>query len=281
MGFGIMQSMSRAEFNPGAGMLSEAESRIDALRKQKSKQIVDGILKHGILSGRDLVRLRKKAFMSSDEWQNTEIYGRLVVPLGPKYVKDHLNEEVIISTSITDENLQIKEDLPSMHTSEIGEYLLKDAVYGLNGRRTDDLHPEQFAILPVLIEREGECIVPSIELRGDRVKHSILIATPVKEIDEQVVLQTEGNVSVPGPIPICSYSRIFLPQEIVGELQADIQSAGVQVNAVEDTKGIIWRKNMIVPDYEGAIRKLLKKQDPLFLHGVRLPTNEDVEMGRV
>ena len=85
-----------------------------------------------------------------------------------------------------------------------------------------------------------------------------------------------------GPIPSSDFLYILIPKPICDEYR-NVRPNALSSNKVVIVESVIKRQvdvrpiTLMVPNYEGVLRRLLSERGkPLWVHGVRLPTEEDL-----
>jgi len=145
----------------------------------------------------------------------------------------------------------------------------------------DALYAGGDSILPVMIEREREHKV-YIDLSPDekglltrRVCSVVLIVCKVPYYHDNKRIITNGIM------PTEKFSYLLFPDTIWQETQPylnleKIKEVPVRVIKKEITR-MVSRNKLRVPDFEGELLEILKNsRTSLWVHGVRLPTEEDV-----
>lgn len=263
------------------------DQEVEEKRKQKSLRVIGSIQERGLLSVKDQVTDGQKPFMSKDVIlanPRPVVYGRLVIPFDDRFPFKLQQEDrrIVFDDSLTgvielDEHIRIEEKIPLKYNGNVPEYLLRDALYA-DGRTHG-----YFAVLPVIAERQREQLPENLPVSQleDRFAHSALVVTPVHRLERTQIVdegQSQGGMEVLSPVVPHTLEKILLPELLGKELQLGLQKTGIPVELVKSTKKKVVGKEMLVPDYESALRQMLEVTgEPLFLHGVRLPTNEDIK----
>lgn len=279
--------MRREGFNPGAGVPPEAgeQQSVDAIRKQKSLQIINSLLTDGLVPQFQQKRQGDELFVSgTGSIHEGAVYGNIVVP--QSVLDSHISifdrrdpRTKIISIPGFLDHYEYQRD----ENESLAEVLVQSALYGAEGG--PDFGP--YSVLPVIAEREHEYVGKAKELPveqvEDRFAQSVLIVAPLVAMSQEEFEPSNlKDVRFRGIIMPDKFS-IVLPKDTKQELEGGIKGTNDAIRTV----GYIKKENpygrsYVVPDYESATREMLEETgEPLFLHGVRLPTNEDVEMGRV
>lgn len=165
---------------------------------------------------------------------------------------------------------------------------LNNEIHGINLHYSIDrrdsleyvLHKDGNSILPVISERPSEDTLlydrqllnpQDLELLTRRVHSSFLVVCFQNRIED--VEHIPPNV----------FACVVFPRKIWEEcswLIASNQERKVPVKLVDKTvRRMLGHHHYIeVPDYENAVLKILRAfKEPIFVHGVRLPTEEDLE----
>jgi len=278
--------MSRPEEHSVAGIPGGEKLRdINAIRRQQSLLIINGIVTYGLQSAESQVGQGKHPFMSGDLLPDTEsllessVDGRIVIPFdypqeGMSFAR-YSGKDLTVTIPIG-ESLQIYELVPLWHATHLPDYLLDDALYANHSKR------EEMAIFPVLAERQSEAETSFTE-QQDRMQHSILIATPVAQFSGATNGQMNGVCGINRAIVPLELGTILMPEKIQKEIGRGIIKTATPISLVGNiSRTVAAGGEFSLPDYETSIKALLEAtREPLFLHGVRLPTNRDVARGLI
>ena len=144
------------------------------------------------------------------------------------------------------------------------------------------LYKTSNSILTVIAERQGES-TDDVDLYNatneqkrkieDRVASSMLVVYEGQEGDENYA-RTDENL---GPDKI---KYVLLPKAIADSIpEGQLASSGAGIRVVDGKikRSLYDGEAITMPDYEGEIKKLLVEENkPLWIHGVRLPTEADI-----
>lgn len=173
----------------------------------------------------------------------------------------------------------------------------------VSGKTTGDqvkeaLYRDAWSVFPVIAERGNQDCYPvfkisdgELEERFRRSAVAIIPVTPeVKLIitEENYFVDQQGKKRVVGrkyglksPVPVDLIDTFLVPAILDKELAAELpptQISLVQVDQREER--LFWRREdriLRVPDYETGVRQQLAwHKKPLFIHGIRLPTDDDI-----
>lgn len=155
------------------------------------------------------------------------------------------------------------------------------------------LYKDLWSVFGVIAERYDHLIDDASELPDevleDRFLNSMMIIMRAQDLE---LCQRGGGKDlkgVEGSISPDKFFRVLLPRKLEGTFRdqiinmTNVPVIGVPVKEeiVFGGHGLRCRKRLKVPDYEGELLRLLKKyHEPLFIHGVRLPTKDDEQYMR-
>lgn len=258
-------------------------SHVEEVRKQRARNIVRSVLTKGLLSTNSQQREgidSVKSYISQED----HISGRLIIPLTASFADAHVasvhKTESRETLTVEVNGFKHEEWLSQGSHREVGERLLQNVLYGDN-----DFASPLYAVLPVLAERkEGTTLHVANERLEDRVLNSVLVVVP----SNQIKLEDYANNGAPDVQLVHSVKAgtILIPEGLKEDLGESVKEFGGQIRFVDNVKKTIFNhptgNEITVPDYEGALRSLLEEtNEPLYVHGVRLPTIEDVTSGRI
>jgi len=163
------------------------------------------------------------------------------------------------------------------------------------------LYGDLWSIFPVIAERADYSVANVSELPTEtleeRFLNSLLVvfgAWPslgVSASGENYWYDPDGNEiidrqrpSIKGPISPNIFLKVFLPDQvkrrfeehIINPLNILLVGVPLKKAVVFGGSGVAHRRELVVPDYESEIFRLLKvTRTPLAIHGVRLPIRDD------
>jgi hypothetical protein len=164
---------------------------------------------------------------------------------------------------------------------------------GPSASLTSALTRDKFSVLPVIAERSE---VPHSFTKDsrrtileERFQNSLLVVVPISSLTDRHLNKRNllhHEVPVFDNIPPDAFGTIIVPESLHAEMHGQLEKAEVPFVTVKNRKEIIFRKLCTVPDYRGALKKVLADgaeqlddtpgaQD-IFIHGVRLPTTADM-----
>ncbi len=143
------------------------------------------------------------------------------------------------------------------------------------------LYTSDNSVLPVITERPGEStvdrqLIKSTPTERDKISRratgSFLVVCNASPNDDMTRTEDETTLD--------KFSYILMPQEVLDDYNVDtITGKGVRVKSVGTVERSLLRGDRVkVPDYEGALKDVIKELDtPVWIHGVRLPVEEDLQ----
>lgn len=173
----------------------------------------------------------------------------------------------------------------------------------VSGKTTGDqvkeaLYRDSWSVFSVIAERrDQDCYKvlkapdEQLEERFSRSALAIIPVTPEVNLtitEENYFVDPQGKKRVVGskyglesPVPVDLIDTLLVPAILGEELAAELpptQISLVQVDQREER--LFWKHEgriLRVPDYETGIRQqLARHKKPLFIHGIRLPTDDDI-----
>lgn len=220
--------------------LSETTSN-NSLGDVRRKLILD-IAKGGLKSSASLEQSNQDSYRSIDSKPSEYVYGRGFKPEG------------------------------GFRSRELFENSIKQALY-----MTDN------SILSVTAERQGESSGDTFLYRArknqkqvieGRLASSMLVVYEGSSGDSYLTRKEED---LGADRIIC----ILLPKSMADNFQqTELEEMGVDIRVVDRKvkRRLFHGDKLKIPDYEGEIKRLLEEQNkPLWIHGVRLPTQEDLK----
>lgn len=254
------------------------ELQIEEAQKSIRTEIITSVAANGILSEKKLHESDVSPLASADaktpESFSRYIYGALIISQNHEGViveeKKFGNHEV----SYPFKNIKGKNKIAKVEVrgEDLESALMYEALFGHNK-----------SVMPVLAERLRDNQGPTSEyltddVIQDRLENSMLVVTPIQktapmhigELEVHCVDQIEAGKITAALVPEKLYREA---KELFQEFSPDI----LVISVPSDTKRMFKNRRVIeAPDYEGVISKLRdNSKQPLFVHGVRLPTMED------
>lgn len=152
------------------------------------------------------------------------------------------------------------------------------------------LYDGNASVFPVIIERNYEEMNDSyskpIKTLNDRMQNSILIVCRSSELTIRSMGAIDWELVAESPVLTDKFLVILTPHRFKNQLRKHFPRSKLPIFGVGNRKAMLFpnESNSIsdniqvtVPDYEKQIRKLIRKnKSPLLIHGVRLPTHEDI-----
>lgn len=244
-------------------------------QKDLRQKIIRSIVKQGILSGKDLMArgiIPQSSADSLDSAWLLQTYGSMVLR------KDQRGVEWSHPKRYTYPRVEV----------DIGNSRKVIVAYDEEEGNIEDqfinwaLYLDISSVLPVIAERDNEKIRETSQLPAeilrDRLANSILVLVPSDKIEINVLNKYE--VGAKSSIPSNKFLAVITPEHLAAEVKQLFSETKIPVLAVSNRKSKLFEKEieLTVPDYESEVRRWLSSSPvPLFLHGVRLPTESDVE----
>ncbi len=252
----------------------------NSLRKQESIRIVNSILTKGLLSTEAQKSSGDSPFRSALNLDSSDlgwVFGCWVMPPSQEVREEGrgtTNATYYAEVAGTSRrfNVQIGDG------EKLARGVVEDALYG-------DF--SKYSVLPVIAERAFEHIeetrrfIPKEELEN-RFAHSLLVVIPLSDLEDEIDVSHDelkfGQVGLKSSVLPSKFSAILMGEQVGAEFAQGSHAAGIPVKAVGSVSREMRERQFMVPDYESEIMKMLKEMDaPLFIHGVRLPTRQDME----
>lgn len=275
----------------GVGEIDQNSNLVESQERLRD-QIIESVAKDGLLTSSAQIKEGGKPLHSSDLMDSVRpltLGGVLVFRMGQKGVEVvNRNESLSKPTYAFPYEVKIKlGNIEGIRPLELGyeQEVKKDVVedYFINL----GLYQGMSSVLPVVAERANELGSETAEqmpeILEERFANSFLVVTPLDKIEN--VEDISGEVSVRGNIKPDQFSAILIPESLYDKVAPRFAERGIRTIRVAAKKVKLFQghfykeggKALTVPDYEREVRELLRDSEiPLFLHGVRLPTREDV-----
>lgn len=246
---------------------------VDEVRRQRTREIVTDILTHGLLPA-SLQREQGTKPLISITDNVSHICGALVVP-SEQDVEIERGKGLYTAT-LKLNDITYKKFISADTQVTATERLLTSALYTDNASNLS-------TVFPVLAERRGEKENPTRKVFEERVNNSVLVVIPLSKIKPEDYSTKEAYSEILLN-PVMPHT-ILMPEAFQEDLACvtDKSTDKVHIKMVGSLRKQIrgFNGSITFPDYEGALREILKEiREPLFIHGVRLPTREDIEKGR-
>lgn len=240
---------------PGAVKLELVASEEVRVKMQEWRaKIIDDVVKHGLKSSAQIAKEGGEFFSSADGSPNEFIEGVTLYP-------------------------------PSAPNPYEYEFSLHDKLYSalpVRGRIIDKTGAH--SVFPVLVERDYDEpkwqveFMRSGKIYGARANASFLVVTAGGD---------RRNVRKKGVIKQESFIYLLIPETIWREYlvknpfaEQEIKTPVIVIKELVNKTLLRSRsgnKVALVPDYEQALKRILvERQKPIWVHGVRLPTEYDV-----
>lgn len=251
--------------------------------------ILSHIAKHGILRPETAIRLgitpeRSATVSDTKERDDKYVCGVIILGDNQTLIRKSSTPSVVDRNTVT-----MTMEFPSRSDVFTCQYLLNAQTvqhltdisiqYGLY------LDPA-YSVLPVIMEKAGESLKARLQLTEEelsaRSMSSIVIVTdattlPLARCSKKTATD---DIVVEVDIPREQISAILAPESILADV-TQVFPEGIPIISVGNRKARVaitekHVRELTVPDYESALRKLVEPHDshPLFIHGVRLPFPE-------
>lgn len=268
----------------------DVKTEIESSRDKRRREILTSIAENGLLPARKVAEKINPSTSedSLDSERTTLVSGTLVFSenqqlqiektMIPNFIYEKPADQIRLKMSYAEKNITIY--LP-IGENDVDNGIIDVALY--NG---------DSSVFPVVCERgyerKYETAEQSQAVLEDRVQNSILIVT---EMDNIKSFSNKSNeVYLPELAP--DKMTVLVPSGIFEEAKNIFGSRSIPVISVPFIEKQIYkgrRQNEIptsvrvkLPDFEKKVREMTaESKSPLFIHGVRLPTEEDVRMAEV
>lgn len=288
VGVEIAEVMKTAvEKQGGARGGGEIESR----RDEKRREILTSIAEKGLLPAREVAATMNPA--TSEDSLAAEATNMVS---GTLVFSEKQNLQIEKASSVADyvdgkpvEQIRLK---MAYTGKNITMYLPKSEQNIDNGIIDIALYYSDSSVFPVVCERGYERKYETAEqlptVLEERVQNSILI---VAEMSEVPSFSSKGNEVYLQKLTPDKF-KVLIPQSFFEKTKGIFESRGISVVSVplvekqvykgRYQEGVIGGVKVDLPDFETQLRKMTSNsQSPLFIHGVRLPTKEDMEITRL
>lgn len=253
--------------------------QIEVLQKVWRKQIINSVANKGITtpSSRDQ-NLGSTDHSVADSQRHKYIYGVVVVAsnsTGVTIEKTTPNQQqkyYTVECPVGSKKVKFSYELDSLKNQKVEDISISSALYSGTS-----------SVFPVLLERPNEDKNESYNQPGDvindRTNNSFLIICIAEKLNLEGIGGREAFIR--GNILPNQFLAILSPKSVLKEVLAGFSGSQIPVIEVGE-KQVLFpdrreQSQITVPDYESEVKKWLEVSGvPLFLHGVRLPTKEDV-----
>lgn len=260
------------------------EGELDELRKAHARRIVGSVFTEGVLLPADQVTRGRRPLRSMDNFPY--ICGAFVFPPGQVFEKNDQPDSDFQHLKTEINGYPYYGSMPS-NVKKINEYLLQEVLYGSSGIRQ-----LAYKLLPVLVERDNEDYTEwTANLAQRRMMNSILVVIPSSQINAEDIVRYDEELEKPDDIRLGkslspeAIKAIIVPEGLQGDLEGllgDERIVKFVGNRRREVLAPVIRGELVVPDYEKGLLEVMEEiGEPVFIHGVRLPTEEDVLAGRI
>ena len=148
------------------------------------------------------------------------------------------------------------------------------------------LYRNNASVFPVIIERNNENPSETIrkpdQILNDRLRNSAL-AVCTQPPGEMILGASSWEIQFPSPVTPDHFVALLVPQQYLPDAELAFSSRKIPIYGVADKIAKFFpsskkqARQLTVPDYESRILELLSASSkPLFLHGIRLPAQQDI-----
>jgi hypothetical protein len=268
--------------------IESTESEVLTRQSELRKGTFQSLVQRGLLSESEAEKTGINFSGSGDKRQATKseyLYGVLVPFVHHKGVqieKSQTNTRVSVESSdFKGRSRESDFDVKSVGSdAEINKRILERALYEGN-----------VSALPVIAERANDKVPTAQYLDRsvieDRLANSLVVVVPEGLLPSHVINPDSLEVLCKGKIEPETMAFVLVPtkffHEAVGYFEKE--QSGVRVISVPDIETVLFEgtqnsKTCRMPNYAGFLNELAEVSlEPLFVHGVRLPTLEDVKAG--
>lgn len=248
-------------------------NKISEIRRSHARAIVRSILTHGLLAYDAQVKIGIKSLTSMDH--RPHVNGLFVFPASYPFQRGPVHEMDVNGY------MHKASVLKGGDNATIAKHLLQQSLYGDGSPRG-----LVYALYHVLVERENEnyshWTKPIVD---ERLQNNVVFALPARQIPlaDYVTEGLYADVRIQNPVKPSIVLAPEMLRDDLGDLLEGFDGIVKYIDARE-TRPFAGRMKDYshVPDYESALRELANELgEPIFFHGVRLPTEEDVVSGRV
>lgn len=253
--------------------MSEVLSRIDVAAEVASQRaaIINGVLRDGVKSAKRLKEEGKPYFGSFDKSPRELISFRLLLPLDRYESPENLNatlNDVLYLRGIS--VLPVMAERQDRDSDVIDEAYSSYFSYGKPYQMNDQ-------VVKILERRASSSFILVISESMDELMRKMR-GYPLGSISsaiEEVGSSRENRISPD------KFSHLLFPEDIWNQYQAkrrNIDNAEIKIVKRKIERNLFTRNIPLkVPDYEGVLLEILKEhKQALWIHGVRLPNEEDV-----
>jgi hypothetical protein len=247
----------------------------EIIARQESwrQEIINSIFTDGLMTRREFIKKRGYVFGSLD---TDSEHGTSVINGCFLFSEDH---GVIHPGDANDRTIDLRWD---WHVENYGKDVL-NIVANPDRLLYHALYTSACSMFPTLNERMHMVRRSDQDRKHvveERLHQTMVIVVPATKLE---IRRFYPNAEVRNTIPSSYFSYVLIPESLTSP-QRDIENLGFQVITVpnlslsftEKTGCFEANEEYVLPNYEETLLQLLSSSDqPLFIHGVRLPTEED------
>lgn len=262
----------------------DIENIVNGPKDIKRREIFTSIAEHGLLPSRKTIENMKP--LTSEDHLSSE---RTSVVSGTLIFSDKQNIETEKSKTYTnnvDGNPIYQDKLRLSYLGDNITIYLPIGQDNINKGILDiSLYNDDSSVFPVVCEREYERKYETAEqsprVLEERVQNSMLVVAEMDKIDSYTHKSNEIYLENLSPDKMV----VLVPQYFFKEANSIFEPKGITVVSIPLVEEEIYKERkqnrvkVKLPDYETTLREIMKNSNsPLFIHGVRLPTTEDIKM---
>ena len=254
--------------------VSENIAPVDSVRINLHEQILSSVFTKGLISQSKLNGISN--FSSADKWVNNAVHGVLVFDPKKVGVEEKASElgypKFIISNGI---NSPIEKTIHVDPVKFTTDELLTEALY-----------KNDFSMLPTIAERSWDPDPDPKDIE-DRLQNMVMVGTylykvqPHKDTSPEVSLEHRVEKIKPEDIAyvVCTESTYKTTVKTLNQVFPDHNIRVMSVKDIDlevEIGGVRVKK---IPNFFETLKYRVLKDSkyPLYFHGVRLPTNEDIK----
>ncbi|MFC1625978.1 hypothetical protein ACFL1Q_02980 [Patescibacteria group bacterium] len=204
-----------------------------------------------------------------------------------KLIKKIVQEGLRPSASLIGDNescFRSSDRFPGKLVSGANFYLISHSQKENLTHISKKLYGTAMGVLPVVAERQGEglrSIFDLIAINKQETEEKLACSMLVVYfgLRSKYYVLKEEELLTPEEMQF-----ILLPKKMAENFQpGELSRLNKKFRIVKKEKEVTYynRKKIMIPNYEDAILELLdKKRCPFWIHGVRLPTQNDIDTGR-
>lgn len=250
---------------------------VDYLSEQQKQRdvVLQSIATHGLISEKSAYELNGSSRLASgdqvdDRNKSANVYGALVISSRDPHLEAHDTEIIYHTKNLKGNPLAVEISTRRGSDQDVDKLVLNSALY-----------EGPFSVFPVVGERQRDGLEPIIDRDPqefqNRLQNSILCISTTELVGPHMIHASE--VMTYQDIPSDKFLFVLAPEHLYEEVNTKFEKTGkTRVVSVKNVDHQFFGdKTIPVPDYESFIKNLRDvSSEPLFIHGVRLPTISDI-----